>query len=65
LPTGGGARSHSCVSVHDFLKQSSFAYVSAEGARAIGPAAITLAQWEGFPAHEAAAQYTVDRAEAS
>ncbi|MGH3429237.1 MAG: histidinol dehydrogenase [Mycobacteriales bacterium] len=62
LPTGGNARSHSCVSLHTFLKQSSFAYVSAEGARRIGPTAIALAQWEGFPAHEAAAQHAVDRA---
>ena len=62
LPTGGNARSYSCVSVHSFLKQSSFAYVSARGAQEIGPIAIELAHWEGFPAHEGAARYAVERA---
>ncbi len=62
LPTGGTARSYSCVSVHSFLKQSSFAYVSAEGAREIGPTAVELARWEGFPAHEEAARHALERA---
>ncbi len=62
LPTGGNARSYSCVNVHNFLKQSSFAYVSAEGAQNIGPTAIELASWEGFPAHEQAARYVVEQA---
>jgi len=62
LPTGGKARSYSGVGVHTFLKRSSFAYVSAEGAREIGPIAVGLAQWEGFPAHEEAARYTLNRA---
>jgi histidinol dehydrogenase len=63
LPTGGTARSHSCVGVHDFLKRSSFAYVSPEGAREIGPIAIGLADYEGFPAHAEAASHTLRRAD--
>jgi histidinol dehydrogenase len=61
LPTGGHARSYSCVGVHTFLKYSSFAYVSAEGAREIAPTALELAKWEGFPAHEAAARHALER----
>jgi histidinol dehydrogenase len=62
LPTGGTARSYSCVGVHDFLKRSSFAHVSAEGAAEIGPVAVTLANYEGFPSHAVAAEYTLERA---
>ena len=64
LPTGGTARSQSCVGTIDFLKRSSFAYVSDEGVAAVGPTAVTLATYEGFPAHAAAAQFVVDRAAA-
>lgn len=62
LPTGGTARSYSSVGVHDFLKRSSFAHVSAEGAVDIGQVAIDLATYEGFPSHAAAARHTLDRA---
>lgn len=64
LPTGGTARSQSCVGTLDFMKRSGFAYVSDEGVAAIGPTAVTLADYEGFPAHAAAAQFVVDRAAA-
>jgi histidinol dehydrogenase len=63
LPTGGFARGYSCVGVDDFIKRSSFAYVTAAGARALGPAAATLADYEGFPAHAAAARHALARAE--
>lgn len=62
LPTGGTARSYSCVGVHDFLKRSSFAYVSPEGACEIGPIAVELANYEGFPSHAEAARHTLHRA---
>ncbi|MGN9906302.1 histidinol dehydrogenase [Phytohabitans sp. LJ34] len=62
LPTGGNARSYSCVSVYDFLKRSSFSYVSPAGARAVGPIAVALADYEGFPAHSEAARFVLDRA---
>lgn len=63
LPTGGLARSYSCVGVEDFLKRSSFAYVSAEGARRLGPVAEEIARYEGFPAHAEAASHAQRRAE--
>lgn len=62
LPTGGFARGYSCVGVDDFIKRSSFAYVTAAGARTLGPAAATLADYEGFPAHAAAARHALARA---
>jgi histidinol dehydrogenase len=61
LPTGGMARSQSCVGVLDFMKRSGFAYVTDEGAAAIAPVAVALAQYEDFPAHASAAQYVLDR----
>ena len=51
LPTGGKARSFSPLSVRDFLKYSSVAYLTASGHQALRDAAITLADYEGFPAH--------------
>ncbi|MGA2614663.1 MAG: histidinol dehydrogenase [Spirochaetia bacterium] len=51
LPTGGKARSFSPLSVRDFLKYSSVAYLTAQGHQALRGAAITLADYEGFPAH--------------
>jgi histidinol dehydrogenase len=54
LPTGGFARTFSCVSVHDFLKRSSFACASRAGfLKLAGPASI-LAEFEGFPSHKRA-----------
>ena len=64
LPTGGMARSQSCVGVLDFMKRSGFAYVTDEGAAAIGPVAIELATYEDFPAHAAAARHVLDRVQA-
>ena len=51
LPTGGFARSFSSVSVHDFLKRSGVGYLSREGYERLQQAAITLADYEDFPAH--------------
>ncbi len=51
LPTGGFARSFSSVSVHDFLKRSGVAYLSREGYEGLQGVAITLADYEDFPAH--------------
>lgn len=61
LPTGRNARTYSCMGVEELMKRSSFAYVSEQGARNIGPAAVALAHYEGFPAHEAAARHVLDR----
>jgi histidinol dehydrogenase len=51
LPTGRRARFASGLSVTDFMKRTSFIGVSAEGLAAIGPAAATLSDAEGLPAH--------------
>ena len=57
LPTGGFARGYSCVGVPDFMKRSSFAYVTAEGVADLSRAAVSLARYEGFPAHAEAAEH--------
>jgi histidinol dehydrogenase len=51
LPTGGRARTCSALSVRDFMKVSSVACLSLEGLEALQDAVITLADYEGFPAH--------------
>ncbi len=51
LPTGGKARTSSPLSVRDFLKYSSVAYLTARGYESLSDAAITLADYEGFAAH--------------
>ena len=53
-PTGGLARSASCLGVPDFQKRSSFVKVNEAGFAALAPTAIELADYEGFPAHAAA-----------
>lgn len=51
LPTGGKARSWSPVSVRDFLKWSSVAYVTGRGYHKLADQALALADYEGFAAH--------------
>ncbi len=51
LPTGGFARSYSCVSVHDFLKRTGIAYLGPAGYQALRHTTEVLANYEGFPAH--------------
>ena len=51
LPTGRSARFASGLSVLDFLKRTSLVRCSADGLAAIGPAAVSLAEAEGLPAH--------------
>jgi histidinol dehydrogenase len=51
LPTGSFAKTYSGVSVHDFLKRSSFAYVNRSGFDRIKKAALQIAEIEGFAAH--------------
>jgi histidinol dehydrogenase len=51
LPTSRSARFASGLGVLDFLKRSSIVRCDAEGMRAIGPAAVTLAEAEGLAAH--------------
>jgi histidinol dehydrogenase len=51
LPTGGAARSFSGLSVRDFLRWGRSVSVPATAARKLGPAAATLARFEGLEAH--------------
>ncbi|MGB3738379.1 MAG: histidinol dehydrogenase [Pontixanthobacter sp.] len=51
LPTGRRARFSSGLSVLDFMKRSSFIELDEKALRAIGPAAIAIAEAEGLPAH--------------
>jgi histidinol dehydrogenase len=51
IPTGGKAKTCSPLSVRDFLKYSSVAYLTERGHCSLRDAALTLADYEGFPAH--------------
>ena len=53
LPTGRRARFSSGLSVLDFMKRTSFIGLDKKALKAIGPAAVTLANAEGLPAHAA------------
>lgn len=54
LPTFGYARMLSGLTVRDFVRTMSVQEISAEGASALGPTAITLARMEGLDGHGAA-----------
>jgi histidinol dehydrogenase len=51
LPTGRRARFASGLSVLDFMKRTSFLECDEHAVKAIGPAAVALAEAEGLPAH--------------
>ena len=51
LPTGGAAKVWSALSVRDFLKWTSVAWVTSDGYDSLRDQAIVLADYEGFPAH--------------
>jgi len=51
LPTGSFARTYSGISVHDFLKRSSFGYVTPAGFSRVQDSARHFAEVEGFAAH--------------
>ncbi|MFN4112795.1 MAG: histidinol dehydrogenase [Sphingomonadaceae bacterium] len=51
LPTGRRARFASGLSVLDFMKRTSFIQLDEAALRAIGPAAVAMAEAEGLPAH--------------
>jgi histidinol dehydrogenase len=53
LPTGRRARFSSGLSVLDFMKRTSFIALDKKALKAIGPAAVALANAEGLPAHAA------------
>jgi histidinol dehydrogenase len=51
LPTSGWARTASAISVHDFLKRTSIAYVTKQGYPELAKHAHTFATYEGFDGH--------------
>ena len=51
LPTGGFAHTCSSTTVHDFLKRTGLAYLTAEGYTPVSETTRILAEFEGFPAH--------------
>ena len=63
LPTGGAARIRGGLSVMDFVKLVTVQSYTADGVRALGPAAVALAQAEGLAGHAAAIQLRISRAE--
>ena len=61
MPTGGTARFSSALNVWDFVKIISVFGLNQKGAAALAPAAITLAEAEGFTAHAAAIRLRMGR----
>jgi histidinol dehydrogenase len=51
LPTAGGAKSFSGLSVDDFIKKPTFQYLTREGLLSLAPTVTTLATAEGLPVH--------------
>jgi histidinol dehydrogenase len=62
LPTGGAAHIRGGLSVMDFLKLVTVQSYTAEGVRALGPAAVALANAEGLSGHAAAVERRLTRA---
>jgi histidinol dehydrogenase len=56
LPTFGYARAYSGLSVQDFMRGMTVQELSADGLRALGPTAVTLARLEGLEAHAQAVE---------
>jgi len=61
LPTSRTARFSSGLSVLDFMKRSSILRLSADALRALGPAAMTLADAEGLDAHARSIEMRLNR----
>lgn len=51
LPTGGAARTHSPLGVHDFVKRASVGHVTARGHAEMAPHTHRFASYEGFDGH--------------
>ncbi len=57
LPTGGHARTASCLTIHDFMKRSSIGYITQAGFDSVAKPALVMADYEGFPSHAAALRH--------
>jgi histidinol dehydrogenase len=62
LPTGRTARFASGLSVHDFLKRTTWVAADAVGLARVGPAAVALAEAEGLQAHARSIALRLERA---
>jgi histidinol dehydrogenase len=58
LPTSGWARTGSPLTVHDFMKRTSVAYVTAKGYPELAKHAEVIARYEGFDGHANAVSET-------
>jgi histidinol dehydrogenase len=65
LPTYGYARRYSSLGLNDFLRSMTVQELSADGLRALGPVAVTLAQTEGLEAHARAVSLRLTELERS
>lgn len=61
LPTARSARFSSGLSVYDFMKRTSLVHCRPDGLAAIGGAAVTLANAEGFDAHARSVSIRLNR----
>jgi histidinol dehydrogenase len=61
LPTSRTARFASGLGVLDFMKRTTLVRCNADGLAAIGPAAVTLAEAEGLPAHARSVSIRLNR----
>jgi histidinol dehydrogenase len=61
LPTSGWAKTGSPLTVHDFMKRTSVAYVTAKGYPELARHAEVIARYEGFDGHANAVSETRDR----
>ncbi len=61
LPTSGWARTGSALSVFDFLKRTSIAYVTSKGYPELAKHAQQLARYEGFDGHGNAVSHLRDK----
>ena len=51
LPTIGGAKTHSPLSVHDYLKTTSIGHLTENGYDLVAPFVKKFAEYEGFDGH--------------
>ncbi len=60
LPTYGWARSHSALSVADFMRRYTVQEASFEALKSLAPTAEALAEFEGLEAHRMAVRYRLE-----
>ena len=65
LPTYGYASRYSSLGLSDFLRSMTVQELSADGLKALGPVAVTLANTEGLDAHARAVSLRLDELERS